>query len=122
MIRPRSVSASALLDPGRPEAPPSSDEVTENQERIEQASGWRPQRISCWVAESILSDSPGPSSLCRTVRLERLPALSFLGDLASRLRHCEVAQVGSSPGGPGNGDCCSWRLGSLASNRKSKHR
>ena len=31
--------------------------------------------------------------------MERLPALSFLGDLASRLRLFGVAQVGSSPGG-----------------------
>ena len=69
-----------------------------------------PRRISCWLADSILSGSPLPSSLCRTVALDRLPALSFLGELASRLRLCGMAQAGRVPGGSWQ-----WRLLLVAS-------
>ena len=58
-----------------------------------------PRRISCWLADSILSGSPLPSTPCRTVALDRLPAFSFLGELASRLRLCGMAQGGRVPGG-----------------------
>jgi len=100
-VRRRKCEHAAVWRPWVTQGSASVDEVTDSikTRQAPERLAALPRRISCWLADSILSGSPLPSTPCRTVALDRLPAFSFLGELASRLRLCGMAQGGRVPGG-----------------------
>ena len=88
--------------------------MTENQERIEQASGWRPSGMSRWLADSILQIARDRAVCVGPFRWSP-PVGAITGAFFPRRPGIQIAALWGGTGGASPGGSWQWRLLLVAS-------